>query len=1000
MKRLRSFVAALIAAAALPTAAAAQAQGTVTGRVVEASSGRGLAGAQIALVGTTRRTVTDQEGRYRMESVPVGSQSLRATRIGYDMNTQRVVVAAGQTATADFRLGASAVAIDALVVNAVTGQTEAVREIGNAVGQINVAEDVPLAAISRPSDVLQGRVSGVQVQSVSGTTGTGVKIRIRGANSLSLSNEPLIIVDGIRYDNSTDFNGSFSEGGVDQNPNRLNDISPENIASIEVLKGPAASGIYGTAAANGVVVITTKQGRAGRPRWNFAAEVGTVREVTNYPDNVAGFDAGGDYCLLAQTTLSAAEGGCVQASLPRFNPLRDSRTTPFDDGARSKYALSVSGGSDRATYYLSGDWENEEGVYANNELEKVNLRSNVRALINDQLTMTANVGYTTSDVSFPSNDNSVISPILNGLLGGVEYDPEDPEAVYPFFSPSESNQYTPRQDIERFTGSINANFNPLAWLGTNVTAGVDLTNGFDNQILQPNTIPLSATWISGFADRGRFNQFQYTVNGSANARFDLSQAVRSTTTAGVDYNRQRFARTTSFGAGLVPGAGSIAATTREFRAGETNTEIITIGGFVQQQFALNERVFLTGALRADDNSAFGENFGTITYPSANVSWLLSDESFFPETRFLSSLRLRAAYGQSGLRPGFRDAVTFFNASAVQSGSQELGGITIGGTGNVELKPERTSEIEAGLDFGLLDDRIGVEVTYFNKRSSNALISRSLPPSLGLFSTRYDNLGEVRNSGVEFSLDTRVIESRPFGLNLRVTGSTLENEIEDLGGVPDIIFNRGAQAHREGRSAGAYYAPPVIFSDANNNGVIDFDEVSVDNEADDYIGPSLPTFTGSLSGEISIYDFLRVSTLFDTRRGHYTLNDNEDFRCAFFVCAGGFDPAASERAQAAFLSNTIGVEGGFSNALYIEKADFVKWRELAFTLTPPQSLVNRVGRIEGLSFTIAGRNLKTWTDYTGLDPEANETGSSSNFTQGEFGSQAPVRYWTARVNFAF
>lgn len=1005
MKRLRWFVMALLAVAALPAGALAQA-GIVAGRVVEENNGRALSGAQITLVGTSRRTVTDQEGRYRMEGVPSGRAQVRASRIGYDSETQTVQVGAGQTVTADFQLGTSAVAIDALVVNAVTGQTEQVKEIGNSVGTIN-AEDINLATITKPADVLQGRVAGVQVQSVSGTTGTGQKIRIRGANSLSLSNEPLVIVDGIRYENSTTLGSASQEGGIDQDPNRLNDISPEDIASMEVLRGPAASGIYGTAAANGVIVITTKQGRAGRPRWNFAVEAGKLDEVTEYPANYVALQRNANGSFSGCRTIRAVVGVCRQDTLAVFNPLEDGRTSPFQEGFRRKYALSVSGGGDRATYYVSSDWENESGVYANNDLEKINLRTNLRALISDKLTLTANAGYTTSDVSFPSNDNSIISPILNGLLGGALFDDENPGDIYYGFSPEQSEKYQPKQDIERFTGSLNANYNPLSWLSANMTAGLDFTNAFDHQVLQPGDIPLGSPWDEGWVEEFRWNNYNYTLNGALNAKFDLADWLRSTSTAGIDYNQARFARTYAFGAGVIPGTGSLNATSSQFRAGETNTNVVTLGGFVQQQFAIRDRIFLTGALRADDNSAFGEDFGLVTYPSANISWLVSDEDFFPDLSFLSSFRLRAAYGKSGLRPNFRDAVTFYSPDAVETENGDVPAITIGGTGNLGLEPERTSEFETGFDLGLADDRIGLQLTYFNKKSNDALILRDLPPSAGLFTNRYENIGAIRNKGVEVSVDARVIDTRPFGLNLRVSGSTLDNEILDMGGVPPIILNRGVQEHREGQSAGAFYAPKVTYSDANGDGIIAREELDVDAAGGNlYIGPSIPTFTGSLSGEVSIFDFLKVSSLFDTRRGHYTINDNERFRCQVVAfgdrgCRGAWDASAPLEQQAAYIAGLVGDPGNaISKELFIEKADFVKWRELAFTLTPPQRWVSRLGRVDGLSFTIAGRNLKTWTDYTGLDPEANETGSNSNFTQGEFGSQAPVRYWTARINFNF
>lgn len=1001
MRSLRWLLAAVLAVAAYPGDMLAQGSGVITGTVVEQGSTRPIVGAQVLLAGTNRRAITDQQGRYEIGSVPAGQQTVRATFIGREMVSRTVTVADGQTVTVDFALAPSAVELDALVVNAVTGRTERVKEIGNSVGQINVAEEVELATITRPADLLQGRVAGVTLQSVNGTTGTGQKIRIRGANSLSLSNEPLIIVDGVRYSNSTAlFGGSNAvESTIDQDPNRLNDLNPEDIQSIEVLKGPAASGIYGTAAANGVVVITTKQGRAGGARWNFYAEAGTVEEVTDYPDNFESIGDQGRTCYLFR--VAGDDPRCSAPTIFSFNPLRDPRTTPFRDGSRQKYGLSVSGGSDRATYYLSGDFENEEGVYPNNEVTKANFRTNVRALISDRLTVTGSVGYTSSDAQFTDNDNSIISPILNGMLGFAQFDPADPDAVYAFFAPSITQQYGPTQEVERFVGSVNANWQPLSWLSANATAGVDLFNSFDEQVLQPNTIPLSATWVSGWVQEARANVFTYTFNGAANATFDLSDAVRSTSTAGFDYNHQLNQGTSAFGAGLTPGTSSLAGTSSEFRADENNIQNKTVGGFLQQQFALRDRIFLTGAIRADDNSAFGEDFGVVTYPSASLSWIISEEDFFPQTEVLSSLRLRAAYGKSGLRPEFRDAVDFFNPAAVQVGGADVPGISIGGTGNVALEPEKTTEFETGFDAGFLNDRLSLELTYFNKKSDDALIQRDLQPSFGLFSSRFENLGEVRNKGVEFGLDARLLNTDPVQLNLRLSGATLDNEIVELGeGIAPIIFNRGMQEHREGQSAGSFYGPVVTFADEDGDGLIDLDEYSV-GDTSVLIGPSLPEFTGSLSGDLTLFDVLRVSTLFDTRRGHYQLNDNESFRCGFLVCAGAFDPNSSLRAQAAFLADIVGdANGRTTNSLYVEEADFVKWRELAFTLTPPNSWTDRIGRLEGLSLTIAGRNLKTWTDYSGLDPETNESGSSSNFTQGEFGTQAPVRYWTARINLTF
>ncbi|MGH7504962.1 MAG: carboxypeptidase-like regulatory domain-containing protein, partial [Longimicrobiales bacterium] len=380
-KRIATACAAMGLFVLLPAALHAQEGGTVTGSVTVQATQQPLVGAQVLISGTQLGGLTDQRGRYVIANVPAGEQQVVITIIGYALETRAVTVTAGGTATADFQMRESAVELEGIVVNAVTGEQERRRELGNVVGRIDVGA-VEQAAISRPADVLTARVAGVEVRNVNGTTGTGQRIRVRGANSISLDNEPLIIVDGVRFDNSNTFmDVDFSEGAPDQVPNRLNDLNPNDIESIEVLKGPAASGMYGTAASNGVILITTKRGSAGPARWNFYAEAGLVQERNEYPDNVVALarqtDGTFDHCH----NWAFAAGACAQDSIARFNPFESDEFSPFRDGSRQKYGLSVSGGGDRITYFVSGDVEAENGVYTSNELDKINMRVNTRAAV-------------------------------------------------------------------------------------------------------------------------------------------------------------------------------------------------------------------------------------------------------------------------------------------------------------------------------------------------------------------------------------------------------------------------------------------------------------------------------------------------------------------------------------------------------------------------------------------------------------------------------------------
>lgn len=1009
MRRLRWLALVAVAVAFAPASLIAQELGTVTGQVVSQATQQPIAGATVLVGGSQLRAVTDAQGRFRIERVPAGARNVSANQLGFGVQTRRVTVPAGGVATVDFSLSpATAVELEGIVVNAVTGEEERVRELGNAVGRIDVA-NVELAPVTTAQELLQGRVAGVNIQTVNGTTGTGQRIRIRGANSLSLANEPLVIVDGIRFDA-----GSNGTALADQDASMLNSLNPTDIKSIEVLKGPAASGVYGTAAANGVIVITTKKGTTGDTRYNFYVEGGTVNDETDYPSTFAalrpvaerGRSVRAQTCLLAFSAL----GFCNISEVVSFDPLNNPATSPFDQGERYKFGGSVSGGNEAVTFYLSGDREREDGVYLPNDVERTTLRANVRALLSDQLTLTASTGWINSEFRQPSNDNSILSPIINGLLGpAIVEEPVTQESYnYPWFGPQNTNRIFDDQNINRFIGSFNANWQPIPWLSINSNAGVDIWDEFEHTFLQPGVAPIAPSWTIGWINEERGTNQTYTFNSAANATFALTPTLNSTTTAGVDYNHEVFRETEAFGAGISPLIPSLDAATQLFSVGEDNSEQKTIGGFFQQQLGWRDRVFVTGAARWDDNSSFGKDFGVIFYPSVSASWVVSEEDFFPQGDWVNSFRLRAAYGKSGLRPRFRDAQTFFSPQIAVLQREDLPGISVGGLGLAELEPEKVTEFEAGFDAGFLNDRLALELTYFNKTSEDALIRRELPPSLGLVTSIFENLGEVENQGLELALDGRIIDTDNFRWSTRLSASTLDNTINEIGeGIPPIIFNRGNQRHQTGFTAGAFFQPELTFEDADGDGILSPREISVADSAT-FIGPVLPEFNASLSTDLSFWNVVRVSTLFDSQAGNYQLNYNEQFRCLYAVifrdrgCQGAWDPDAPLEAQAAFLGYIFGdpETGRRTSAGFIEEADFIRWRELAVTLTPPQKWFRRFVDVNNVSVTIAGRNLGTWTDYTGLDPQANETGSSSNFTQGEFNTQPPVRYWIVRMNFDF
>ena len=430
---------------------------------------------------------------------------------------------------------------------------------------------------------------------------------------------------------------------------------------------------------------------------------------------------------------------------------------------------------------------------------------------------------------------------------------------------------------------------------------------------------------------------------------------------------------------------------------------------MSEQIAWRDRVFLTGAVRTDRNSAFGQDFGFVTYPAASLSYVISDEDFFPKTNFLSSLRLRTAYGESGKQPNFRDAITFFNTQTVTVAGTDQPGITVGGTGNIDLKPEVSRELEGGFEAAFLNSRLGLEVTYYQKTSTDLLIARPLPPSLGLTQTQFDNLGESQNQGWELMLRGQILDMRNAKFDVTATYAGNKTKLTDIGRLPSgdkispIVF--GVQRHVEGYALGGYWDESIKFSDKNGDGMITRvncpgqtavaggPECEMEIGALSYLGQPLPTSEISLSPRLQLFNWLQFSALIDHKSGFKVFNNTARFRCNFGNCQAAYDKNASLADQAANLGQAMGTDAG-----YVEDGAYTKLREIAATVTAPRAWANRV-RADGVTFTIAGRNLATWTDYKGFDPEVNSQ-PGSNFGTSDFLTQPPLRIWTARLSLAF
>lgn len=972
----------LASALVVPSGLASQDSGTITGTVADATTGRILQGVQVFIPDTPLGTLSNRDGRFLVTGVPPGEIRLRAELIGYGPVERSVTVAAGEAVNVDLQMRTSALQLDQLVVTA-TGVRRKV-EIGNTLATIDVREEVAERPLADFSDLLQSRATGVQVVESGGSTGMGSRIRVRGSNSASLSNEPVIYVDGVRVNNDPN-SISFETGG--QAPSRLDDLNPEEIESIEVIKGPSAATLYGSIAANGVIRITTKRGRTGDATWSIFLEGGQVRDIGDYPANYRAVDASGEFCPL----FDAADGLCTQNSVQSFQPLNDPRFAPFRDGSQVGAGVSVSGGTSSFTYFIAGNYSDDEGVLPVNSSARTTLRGNFGAQLSEGLNLRLSTGYVSSDLELPLNDNFSLGLMGQGLNGLSE--PTN-HGGWGEFTPAELFTIDTRQSVNRFTGSLETDWTVSDLLSFRGSGGVDFTSRWDSQFFPTGEAPAFLDFDKGARFSNRFETFAYTLDLGASLNTSLGQHVESRTSIGFQYLQNLTQGTLATGLQLVSGSSSIsgAATTTST---EATTEQRTAGVFVEEQIQLGGRLFLTGAVRADQGSAFGTDLDLVFYPKLSASWVLSDEDFFDVGDWLSSLRLRAAWGDSGVQPGTNDALRFFNPIAVTvDGGQNVTGVTFGGVGNADLKPERSRELEFGFDAELYDGRAGLEVTYFDKQTDDALVLRQLPPSLGVGAGRFENLGSVENRGLEVAVNARLLHSTAATFDLDILGTFIDNELKELGeGIPPVVF--GIQRHAVGRPLGGYWDEPIVsFADSDGDGIIGKDEVQVGDTAA-YLGTPFATRDLSFRGSLALFGERLVATaLLNHRGGHKLYNNTGSWRNGNSNTRALNDPTAPLEDQArAVASKFLGTSAG-----YVEDASFWRLRELSLTYHAPQGWAGAMGA-DRASLTLTGRNLGLWTDYSGLDPEINSTGQA-NFTTQEFLSQPPVRRWTARVNLTF
>ncbi len=956
------------------------AQNTVTGTVVDGATLRPLPGAQVGVEGTQLGTLTDNRGRFLILNAPSGPVTLRVVMIGYREAT--APVAPGRPVTIE--LQETAISLDEIVVTGVVGAQQA-RAIGNSIGKVNVADLEELAPAMDIQRMISATVPGVRVAMSGGEIGAGGTTRIRGIASLSLGAQPLVYVDGIRV-NGEESNSAFGSYGFSGNsqPSRIMDFNPDEIEDIEIIKGPAAATLYGTEASNGVINIITKKGRTGAPRINV-----TVKQGANfYPDVYNLFPEAWYMCNGVSQTVEVDDRlRCNPGEVTPFNVLKIDRDVYgnewFRTGHAQSYGADVTGGTQQITYFVSADWDRDEGPVVYNWKNRMSGRANLTYTPNETLDLTFGLGVIRSKTQSSSAQQALPTAIIwacpsPGCEAGDMKAPsriDGPFRGYIAYLPEAyEDEIEGFQNVDRTTFSLEVNHQPYNWFNHRGIVGGDFS-GVKNSELYRATGNIGQFTPWGRKTIINLATSYFSLDYQANGNFEVGDGLSFTTSGGIQYYQRQEASTLAHGETFPVEALETVSSGSEKRAEEDFLENKTFGAFVQEQFAWQDRVFVTAAVRGDDNSAFGKDFDFVVYPKLSASYVISDEEFFQNAiGFLNPLKLRAAWGKAGKQPDVFDAIQTYEPTVGPEGASVL---TPENIGNPELKPEVGTEIEVGFDAGLANDLVGLEFTYYSQTTNDALVRVPVVPSVGFPGVQFRNIGQIKNQGVEVGIDGTIFQSGRVGIDLGATFSTLENEIVSLGGQPPIIqssSNLNRQFHVEGfplasmfykrvvsatldASSGRNVATNLMCEGGGKVGDTNYSwgggpPVPCADAPEVYWGQPIPTVEGGIYANLRFGQNLSVYALVDYVGGHTLSLGDVSAQHRFFINS----KAILERTDPILLGyEALGGEGLAQSG--VVDGDFVKLRTMAASYTFPASWAARM-RASRVGITTSVDNL--WT----------------------------------------
>ncbi len=1012
--------------------------GGVSGRVVDSATGKGLGGVTVLVNGTKLSVTTDNDGLFTLRGISVGTHVLTVRQIGYMSATYNIAIVEGTQIAVRITLAPASTQLAGVVTTA-TGVQRRV-EIGNSVTRLDVDEIRKTAPITSVTDLLVARVPGLVDLKSTGAPGDPTRIRLRGTSSVTRNNDPIVIVDGVRmYAAQSDArNGNListsklndnSFGNIANNsipaPSPLDQIDPNSVETIEVFNGPSATTMYGSDAANGVIVITTKKGKAGPTRWSLDVYRGTSTLRTQYPDRSLGW--GRAYWNNEPIACILSDPTCIIDSVIKFNSAAQSRLSPFGRGVSTGVSATVSGGSQALRYNLTGSYDDDLGLLklpaVSAEQYRLGQGADAPGWMKRPATYKTNRGTMqltwqpsptltflyTGNLTHARQTRSSLEDAVAERISHIYANPTDST----FYELSESegkissggsplylSEFYKQISAERLQTlqNFSGNWQPRPWLMLAGDAGVDVQHREDRGVLRRGfTFDNDSL---GYADVGQANTNMRTVNARASIQSGSMFGISVTPTVGFNYVVTSTSDILASARELIEGTSSMSGA-KEYQSVDNITSQATFGGYLQTAFNLWNRFYLSPAIRWDGGNTFGSDAKVFAMPKLSTSWLASDESFFPFKSTVDAFRIRVAYGQAGRQPGITDRLRLYSPTSVWLDGKYDQSLNIVSFGNTQLRPERSIETEGGFDLDMFDTRLSLAMTWYNKITRDMLLNVQVAPSV-LGGTLQEvnniatNIGRVQNKGVELSAIVTPVRTRAFEWTSSLTYAQNRNTLLKLGSAGAHVYTaftspQGGPRYIEGYPLAGFWARPIVsFADANTNGVIDTSEVQI-GDSSVYMGPPYPKYTAGLVNTVSLMNgTLTISGQLAYTRGatqtNYLLWGNRFLTPALTDKA---TPIATQAAYVAMAKTAYGVTQSVST---------LRFNSMSINYILPNTFAKRV-RAQTMTVSLQGSNLGVRSNYSGLDPNINGFSGEVEGV-GDFGMMPEPRMWRLAARFTY